>query len=238
MRERLLDIYRRLLDFYGRQHWWPAGDDPFVVVVGAILTQSAAWKNVEAALAKLRGAGLLSIDALLRVSDEELERAVRPSGYFRMKARRLKAFAAMLAERFHGRLEGLFALPVEEMRAALLATYGIGPETADDIVLYAAHKPAFVVDAYTRRIFGRLGMRPDVDSYDGWRCLFSDALPPDAALFNEYHALIVRHGKVTCRREPLCRGCPLLDVCPTGQSRVKEPPRRRDTMLTRERLRR
>jgi endonuclease-3 related protein len=220
MRERLLDVYRRLLAFCGPQHWWPAGDDPFVVVVGAILTQSAAWKNVESALAKLREERLLSFDALLRAPEEELERAVRPSGYFRMKARKLKAFAAMLAERFDGRLERLFALPVDEMRVALVATYGIGPETADDIILYAAHKPAFVVDAYTRRIFDRLGIRPGVDTYDGWRSLFTDALPPETALFNEYHALIVRHAKVKCRKEPLCTGCPLLDICPTGQSRL------------------
>ena len=235
MRERLLDVYRRLLAFYGPQYWWPAGDEPFVVVVGAILTQSAAWKNVEAALARLREARLLSIEALLRASDEDLEAAVRPSGYFRMKARKLKAFAAMLAERFDGRLEGLFALPVEEMRAALLATYGIGPETADDVILYAAHEPAFVVDAYTRRIFDRLGVRPDVGTYDRWRSLFTDALPQETALFNEYHALIVRHAKVTCRKEPLCPGCPLLEVCPTGQSRLQaaEAPRERVTMRTR-----
>jgi endonuclease-3 related protein len=230
--ERLLEIYRCLLDSYGPQHWWPDDDDPFVVVVGAILTQSAAWKNVEAALARLREADLLSTDALLEASDEELERAVRPSGYFRMKARKLKAFAMMLAERFDGRLEGLFALPVEEMRAALLATYGIGPETADDIVLYGARKPAFVVDAYTRRIFDRLGIRPASDTYDAWRCLFVDSLPQDTALFNEYHALIVRHAKVVCRKERLCPGCPLLGVCPAGQPRLAEAEAglARDTM--------
>jgi endonuclease-3 related protein len=189
-----------------------------VVVVGAILTQGAAWNNVEAALTRLREARLLSVEALLNAPDDELEPAVRSSGYFRMKARKLRAFAAMLAERFDGRLEGLFALPVEEMRATLLATYGIGPETAD--VCPAAHKPAFVIDAYTRRIFDRLRIRPESDSYDTWRTLFTAALPRDTALFNEYHALIVRHAKVKCRKEPLCPGCPLLDVCPTGQSRV------------------
>ncbi len=232
MRERLLEIYRRLCDFYGPQHWWPGDEDAFTVVVGAILTQSAAWKNVEAALARLDEAGLLSVDALVRAPDEELERAVRPSGYFRMKARKLKAFAAMLAERFDGRLEGLFALPVEEMRSVLLATYGIGPETADDIVLYAARRPAFVVDTYTRRIFDRLGIRPTSDTYDAWRRFFMDALPQDAAIFNEYHALIVRHAKELCRKEPLCSGCPLLDVCRTGQSRrgKAEAGQARDTM--------
>jgi endonuclease-3 related protein len=223
MRERLLDVYRRLLDFYGPQHWWPASDEPFVVVVGAILTQGAAWRNVEAALTRLREARLLSVEALLKAPDGELEPAVRSSGYFRMKARKLRAFAAMLAERFDGRLEGLFALPVEEMRATLLATYGIGPETADDIILYAAHKPAFVIDTYTRRTFDRLGIRPDSDSYDAWRALFTADLPRDTALFNEYHALMVRHAKVKCRKEPLCPGCPLLDICPTGQSRVGGP---------------
>lgn len=230
--ERLLEIYRRLLDFYGPQHWWPGDEDPFTVVVGAVLTQSAAWKNVEAALARLDEAGLLSVEALVRAPDEELEQAVRPSGYFRMKARKLKAFAAMLSKRFDGRVEALFALPVGEMRSVLLATYGIGPETADDIVLYAARKPVFVVDTYTRRIFDRLGIRPASDTYDAWRFLFVEVLPKDAALFNEYHALIVRHAKGLCRKEPLCSSCPLLDVCPAGRSRLgkAEAGRARDTM--------
>ncbi len=222
MRESLLDVYQRLFDFYGPQHWWPEDHDPFVVVVGAILTQSAAWKNVEGALNRLRERGLLSVEALLRAPDDGLEQAVRPSGYFRIKARKLRAFAAMLAERFEGRIESLFALSAGEMRTLLLSTYGIGPETADDIILYAARKPAFVVDAYTRRIFDRLGIRPACDSYDAWRCFFIDALPEDVALFNEYHALIDRHAKVLCLKEPRCSGCPLLDICPTGQSRLAE----------------
>jgi endonuclease-3 related protein len=231
IRQRLLDVYQRLLEAYGPQHWWPGDDNAFVVVIGAILTQSAAWKNVDIALARLREAGLLSVDALLCVPDEELESAVRPSGYFRMKARKLRAFAAMLRERFDSRLEGLFALPAEEMRSVLLTTYGIGPETADDIVLYAARKPAFVVDAYTRRTFERLGIRPVSDTYDAWRFLFLNALPEDVALFNEYHALIDEHAKKVCRKEPRCEVCGLLDICPTGQSRAAAvAPEAHDTM--------
>ena len=221
MRERLLDVYRRLLAFYGPQGWWPGDSTPFVVVIGAILTQSVAWKSVERALEKLRESNLLSVEALLDAPDEELAAAIRSAGYFNAKARKLKAFATMLTERFDGRLEQLFALPADELRAQLLATYGIGPETADDIVLYAAGKPAFVIDAYTRRTFDRLGVRPSGDSYGAWRSLFIDALPPDAPLFNEYHALIDAHAKVTCRKEPLCSGCPLLDICPTGKARLQ-----------------
>jgi len=219
MKEHLLDIYRRLLDFYGPQHWWPGDGAPFVVIVGAILTQSAAWRNVEQALDRLRAAAALSPDAILALPEDELASLIRPSGYFRMKARKLRAFATMLRERFDGDPARLLALDIDELRTALLDTYGIGPETADDIVLYAAHKPGFIVDAYTRRIFDRLGIRPAVDSYDAWRRLFMDALPADVALFNEYHALIVRHGKLTCRKTPLCPVCPLLSICPTGLSR-------------------
>ena len=218
----LLDIYRRLHDAYGPQHWWP-GDTPFEVIVGAILTQSAAWANVEKAIANLKAAGALSPEGLSRVSEAELARLVRPTGYFNAKARKLKAFMAFLLERFDGELDRLLAAPVEELRPLLLATHGIGPETADSILLYAAGQPVFVIDAYTRRLFSRLGTAPDRDSYDSWRALFMENLEPDASLFNEYHALIVRHGKDVCRRRPRCQLCPLLEGCPTGGSRLSLP---------------
>jgi endonuclease-3 related protein len=216
VQSRLLDLYRRLLDAHGPQRWWPGDRDPFVVVVGAILTQSTSWANVEWALAGLRGEGLLSPRAILTAPEERLTAAVRPSGYFNVKAQRLRGFARALEERFEGDLERLFALPLAALRSALLDIDGIGPETADDIILYAAHRPVFVIDAYTRRILSRLGLRPDADSYDRWQALFMDSLPHDTALFNEYHALLVRHGKSTCRKTPLCERCALLMVCPTG----------------------
>ena len=185
----LEDVFERLLARYGPQRWWPGDDRPFVVVVGAILTQAAAWKNVEKALRNLERAGALTPEGLLRLPEAELARLVYPAGYYNAKARKLKAFAEMLYERCDGRLEGLFALPLADLRRALLETHGVGPETADDIILYAAGRPMFVVDAYTRRIFSRLGLRPAEDTYDAWQSLFMDRLPPDVPLFKEYHAV-------------------------------------------------
>ncbi len=220
-RQRLLEIYERLQEAYGPQHWWP-GETPFEVIVGAILTQSAAWGNVERAIGNLKAAGALSPEGLRRLSEAELARLIYPSGYFNAKARKLKAFLAMLFQRFDGDLDMLLASPSEVLRPLLLATHGIGPETADSVLLYAAGHPIFVVDAYTRRLFPRLELAPTSrgDTYEAWQRLFMDALPPDAPLFNEYHALIVRHGKEVCRRRPLCAGCALLSVCPTGRSEV------------------
>jgi len=216
----LEDVFERLLARYGPQGWWPGDDRPFVVAVGAILTQAAAWKNVEKALGSLEQAGALTPEGLLRLPETELARLVFPAGYYNAKARKLKAFAEMLHGRCGGRLEGLFGLPLVELRRALLETHGIGPETADDIILYAAGQPLFVIDAYTRRVFSRLGLEPAEDTYDAWQSFFMDRLPPDVPLFKEYHALLVRHGKETCRREPLCAGCCLLDVCATGRELV------------------
>lgn len=220
MRSRLLDLYERLLSAYGPQHWWPGDQEPFVVVLGAILTQSTSWANVERALAGLRAGGLLSPRAILTAPEETLAAAIRSSGYFRVKARRLRAFARVLEERFGGSLERLFALPAAELRAALLGIDGVGPETADDVILYAAREPVFVIDAYTRRVMSRLGVRPVSDSYERWQALFMDNLPRDATLFNEYHALLVRHAKSICRKTPLCGRCALLPTCPTGRTLV------------------
>ena len=215
-REALRDVYERLHAAYGPQGWWP-GDSAFEVIVGAILTQSAAWGNVEKALANLKARGVLSPRALHQLDEAEVAALIRPSGYFNAKARKLKAFIEMLYERFDGHLHCLLRVEIDELRRLLLATHGIGPETADSIVLYAAGRPSFVIDGYTRRAFARLGVVPELDTYEGWRAMFMEALPADAALFNEYHALIVRHGKDVCRkREPLCGACVLREVCPTG----------------------
>jgi endonuclease-3 related protein len=224
--EALLDIYHRLYAAYGPQGWWPGGS-PFEVVVGAILTQAAAWTNVEKAIDSLKAAGVLSPRGILETPVDELARLIYPAGYYNAKARKLRAFVEMLFERHGGDLDRLFTLPLPELRRELLATHGIGPETADAVILYAANRPCFVIDAYTRRVFGRLGLAPPPqadppqagarDDYGSWQRLFEEALPPDVALFNEYHALIDRHAKALCRKEPLCPQCFLREVCPTGR---------------------
>lgn len=213
----MLEIYERLHAAYGPQSWWP-GETPFEVIVGAILTQSAAWSNVEKAIGNLRAARVLSPEGLHALDEREIARLVRPSGYFNTKARKLKAFVEMLHSEFGGNLERLLALPADELRRVLLSTHGIGPETADSIVLYAAGRPAFVIDAYTRRTFSRIGVTPEHDSYEGWRAMFMQALPADAPMFNEYHALIVAHGKAACRKAPRCRECLLRELCEVGRA--------------------
>lgn len=209
----LLEIYRRLYAHFGPQHWWPA-DAPFEVVVGAILTQNTSWKNVERALANLKAADLLDPARLRLVRTPRLARLIRPSGSFNGKAKKIKALLRYL-DRYGGRLDRLFRQDRETLREELLAVYGIGPETADSILLYAGNHPSFVVDAYTRRIFGRLGWPPDRLGYAALREACMAALPPDVALYNEYHALLVAHGKSVCtKRAPRCAECPLADLCP------------------------
>jgi endonuclease-3 related protein len=202
----LLDVYNRLLSCYGPQHWWPARE-PFEVIVGAILTQSAAWTNVEKAINNLKNTENLSPAALRRLPGAELARLVHPCGYYNVKARKLKTFVHWLGQQYGDNLDELFAQDTDSLRRQLLAIYGIGEETADSIILYAGNKPIFVIDAYTRRIIGRLGLAPRSNSYSAYQSLFMANLPADAALFNEYHALLVRLGKDACRKNPLCRRC-------------------------------
>ena len=217
MRQQLLDIYDRLFRRFGPQHWWP-GDSPFEIIIGAILTQSTNWANVAKALSNLKRADVLSPRGLGALSDDRLAELIRPSGYFRAKTRKLRAFTNLLNNDYHGELERLLSLDVPELRRVLLRTHGIGPETADSIILYAAQKPIFVVDAYTRRIFARLGLVPPTGRYNDLQQVFMEHLPSDVALFNEYHALLVCLGKTTCtKKNPHCSECPLLDICPTGQ---------------------
>ncbi|MDA8216878.1 MAG: endonuclease [Dehalococcoidales bacterium] len=209
----LLTVYERLLTQFGPQHWWPA-ETPFEVVIGAILTQSTAWANVARAIASLKAAAALTPAALSAQDEDELATLIRPSGYFRVKARKVKAFVATLDREYGGELARLFALPTPALRERLLAIYGVGPETADSICLYAAQRPLFVVDAYTRRIGSRLGLvAPDV-TYAALQALFMESLAPDVALYNEYHALLVCHGKNVCRPRPDCPRCVLADLCP------------------------
>ena len=208
----LNNIYHRLLAHYGHQHWWPA-QEPFEMIVGAILTQSAAWVNVEKAIANLKAARALSPAALRRLPQPELARLIRPSGYYNVKAAKLRSFAHWLGEYYNDDLDKLFGGDTDYLRQQLLAIYGVGPETADSIILYAANKPVFVIDAYTRRIISRLGLAPINNSYEAYQALFMHNLPADANLFNEYHALLVCLAKDVCRPHPLCRQCCLSDIC-------------------------
>jgi endonuclease-3 related protein len=208
----LLDIYHRLFERFGPQHWWPA-EEPFEVIVGAILTQSAAWGNVEKAMANLRAAEALSAGALRRLSRSKLAKLVHPCGYYNAKALKLKSFAFWLGNHYEDDLARLFKNNTEDLRQQLLSIHGIGRETADSIILYAANKPVFVIDAYTRRIINRIGLAPEKDSYGAYQAFFMEHLPADTKLFNEYHALLVGQGKNVCRRRPLCQQCCLNDIC-------------------------
>ena len=215
--EKLLEVYRRLYDRYGPQHWWP-GDGAFEVIIGAILTQSASWANVDKALANLKARGLLEPAALRAVPQEELAVLIRPSVYFNAKARKVRAFLEHLWVHYDDDLEAMLGKDAQALRQELLSIHGIGEETADDIVLYAANKPIFVIDAYTRRILDRLGIAAAQDRYSSYQLLFMEGLPQDVDLFNEYHALLDRHAVETCRKSgPLCGECCLLDICPTGR---------------------
>lgn len=208
-------LYDRLFDAYGPQHWWP-GDGPFEVIVGAILTQNTNWSNVEKALASLRAADVWSFTAIRRTDRESLADLIRSSGYFNQKARKLHGFATLVENDFHGRLDQLLDLPMDELRPKLLGIWGIGEETADDIVLYAANKPSFVIDTYTRRIVDRLGWRVEGNKYRDYQSLFVDRLPTDAPLYNEFHALLDEHAAGVCRPTPKCEGCCLREMCATG----------------------
>ncbi len=196
---------------YGPTGWWP-GDSAFEIAVGAILTQNTAWTNVEKAITNLDRAGLLDPAALLAATPEALEAAMRPSGYYRQKAQRVRLFCEYLRDRHNGVMEGMAVTPTETLRAELLALNGIGPETADDILLYACGRPVFVVDAYTRRILSRHGVAPFETPYETLRAMFEVNLGPDTELFREFHGLIVWTGKDFCRSRPQCRGCPLAPL--------------------------
>jgi endonuclease-3 related protein len=205
----LEEYYSALLDALGPQHWWP-GETQFEVIVGAILTQNTSWSNVERAIANLRAARLLTASAISRVPLNELEGLIRSSGYFRQKARKLKAFCSFLREEYGGSLKRMFATPTMTLREKLLGVFGIGPETADSILLYAGQHGVFVVDAYTKRMLTRHGWVDEKAGYEDVRSMVEGQFPGDVARFNEFHALIVNTGKQFCRtREPLCQECPL-----------------------------
>lgn len=211
----LVDIYQRLENHFGDLHWWPA-DDPFEVMVGAILTQNTAWTNVEKALDALKESGPLTAHAVLNMRDEQLAALIRPSGYYHLKTSRLKAYCRFFVAHYDGDVATMRRENPSVLRKKLLNVWGIGMETADSILLYACEMPAFVVDAYTRRIFSRHGFIPEKFSYSEIQGFFTDKLPADVPFFKQYHALIVHTGKDFCRKTPLCGECPLRDCLPSS----------------------
>ncbi len=213
-----LQIYEILSEFYEKPDWWPA-ETPFEVVVGAILTQNTNWNNVEKAIANLRCADVLTSSAILQIEREELEQLIRPSGFFRQKAERLQLFCHYLHQHYQGSLEKLLQREITLVRDELLSLKGIGPETADSILLYAGQRPSFVIDSYTMRLFKRLGVLNGKEKYQQVRGLFMTELPAKVTLYNQYHALIVNHCKKFCRKQPNCIGCPLLEDCQEKQQK-------------------
>lgn len=214
--EKLKLVYNILHKTYGPQRWWPA-DTALEMMAGAILTQNTAWANAEKAIGRLKQKKLLSYAALLKAKPSVIRECIRPAGYFNVKAQRLKNLVAFLEAECGGRLDRLFRIPVRELREKLLSVNGVGPETADSILLYAAGKPFFVVDAYTKRIFVRLGLLKPSAGYDEIQDFFMRRLAADARIFNEYHALIVEHAKSHCANKPRCGGCPLKAMCAHGR---------------------
>ncbi len=217
-------VYTRLLARYGAQGWWPAAT-AFEMIVGAVLTQHTAWTNVERALGRLQAAGALSLEGLRALDVATLADLIAPAGSRARKAATLRGFVAWLDATYGGDLARMAAAPAHVLRPQLLALHGIGPETADCIVLYAAGQPSFVIDAYTTRLLARLGVCPPTVSYHALQALFHAALPPDAALFGDYHALSVAHSKATCRaRGPRCAECVLLAQCAYGREEISNQP--------------
>ena len=207
----LLQIYQKMFDALGPRHWWP-GETPFEVIIGAILTQNTNWSNVEKAIKNLKTAGKLSPEGMYELSVTELAELIRPSGFFNVKAKRVKAFINWLFSRYEGNLSKMFDQDLQILRGELLSVKGIGPETADSILLYAGNMPTFVVDAYTHRIFSRHELIPEESTYDEMKSFFEENLPEDVQLFNEYHALLVNIGKTFCKTKKVCEPCPLKDL--------------------------
>jgi endonuclease-3 related protein len=200
--------YRALRRRFGPQHWWP-GETPFEVMVGAVLTQNTSWKNVERAIAALKAAGALEPRTIHAMSAPALAALIRPAGYFRVKARRLKSLVAWFVGRAGGRVERLADVPTDALRAELLQVHGVGPETADSILLYALERPVFVIDQYTWRVLSRHGWVPEETGYEEMRELMESKLKPDVPLWNDFHAQLVRVGHEFCRPTPRCEECPL-----------------------------
>lgn len=209
----LKKVYQALYHAWGPQHWWPA-QSRFEMMVGAILTQNTAWKNVELAIRNLKKAGVLTVESIAALPREQLAALIRPAGYFNIKAKRIQHFTRWLMDKYNGNINRMFTTETEELRRQLLEVHGIGKETADSILLYAGHRPVFVVDAYTRRFMLRHRWLSEKNTYDEVADIFSGPFKGasahrQSALFNEYHALIVRLAKEHCRAKPDCASCPL-----------------------------
>jgi len=211
-------IYRRLYLCYGPQRWWP-GETDLEIIVGAILTQNTSWSNVVKAIGNLKKNRMLTIERLQKAPVRSLGRLIRSSGYYIVKAKRLKSFIDFLSTRYRGDIRALSRVPTGSLREQLLSVNGIGPETADSILLYVYNRPVFVVDAYTKRIFSRHRFFDPGATYDQVQRFFTDRLIRDARLFNEFHALIVKLGKEYCKKKPLCFLCPIVDMVPRYQGR-------------------
>jgi len=204
----LFRLYKVLFTHYGPQHWWP-GDSPFEIMIGAILTQNTNWSNVEKALANIKAANLMDAHTLYG-NRHRIMKLIRPSGFYRLKSKRLIAFLKFFMDAYEGQTDPMKTRRISDLRQELTAISGIGLETADSIILYALGKPIFVVDTYTRRIGSRHGLYDHDAPYDTIRCLFEESIPEEAPLYNEYHALLVKVGKEYCRKhEPLCDSCPV-----------------------------
>jgi endonuclease-3 related protein len=208
IREELLEIYKLLFDSFGPQHWWP-GKTRFEIIIGAILTQNTNWGNVKKAIANLKAAKRMTPEALHKLKQEQLAELIRPAGYFNIKAHRVKSFLDWLFESYDGKLKHLEQINTSQLREELLAVKGIGPETADSILLYAFERPVFVIDAYTARVMCRHYFIELGADYSQLQDLFQSNLPQDVKLFNEYHALLVRVGKDFCKPTAKCPACPL-----------------------------
>lgn len=205
-------IFEILNEYYGCQNWWPA-ENEFEIVVGSVLTQNTNWQNVEKSLNALKGSGVMSPEKILALSDVKLQQLIYSSGFYRIKTKRLKAVCNLLVDRFDGQVLNMKSTDLLRSRELLLDTNGIGPETADDILLYVVGQPVFVVDTYSCRIFSRVGIGPSGHTYDVWQEFFMDNLPNDVGLFKQFHALIVRLGKEHCKAIPKCKGCPIYQYC-------------------------
>ena len=216
----LTEIYDSLFNSFGKQYWWP-GDTGFEVVIGAILTQNTNWANVEKAIRNLKNAKIFTPKKLHEINQEKLAELIKPSGYFNVKAKRLKHFIEWLFLNYDGSLSKLFKLDYATLREQLLTVNGIGKETADSIILYAAEKPTFVVDAYTKRVLVRHGLITEDYNYDAIKEVFEENLPKEVPLYNEYHALIVMVGKYYCKPKMQCEECPLEDVHRKASPRTK-----------------
>jgi endonuclease III related protein len=211
VKNKLRGIYSKLYTCFGPQHWWP-GDTAFEVAVGAVLTQNTNWGNVEKAIGNLKSAGAMHAPVLYEMPVGKLAGLIRPAGYFNIKAKRLKNFIDLLSDTYGGSMKRMAKEEMSAIRGTLLGVNGIGPETADSIVLYALEKPVFVIDAYTKRVLSRHNIMDHDEPYEAFQDLFHSHLERDVRLFNEYHALLVRVAKEHCRTKPICSGCPLEGV--------------------------